>query len=116
MGGCEIGFLEVFFLMIQENHNAPKNFLKAEYAVYEMINQEWSLHTETVPVPVPKALDYGETKKFRVLVMELLGVSLYSLFTLCQKTFSLKTTLMLGIKMIDQIEHFHSKGLVHRFI
>ena len=48
--------------------------------------------------------------------MELLGPSLETLFQSLNKKFSLKTTCMLGIQMIDRIEYIHSKKIIHRDI
>ena len=48
--------------------------------------------------------------------MELLGPSLENLFQSQNKKFSLKTTCMLGIQMIDRIEYVHSKKIIHRDI
>lgn len=48
--------------------------------------------------------------------MDLLGPSLEDLFTLCNKKFSLKTTLMVGIQMIELIKYIHMKGILHRDI
>ena len=45
--------------------------------------------------------------------MELLGQSLNDLFKLKNKKFSLKTTCMLGIQMIDRIEYIHSLKVIH---
>ena len=48
--------------------------------------------------------------------MELLGPSLENLFEKNNKKFSIKTSCMLGIQMIDRIEYIHSKKIIHRDI
>ena len=48
--------------------------------------------------------------------MDYLGSSLDVLFERQNKKFSLKTTCMLGIQMIDRIEFLHSKKYIHRDI
>ena len=48
--------------------------------------------------------------------MELLGPSLENLFEKLNKKFSIKTSCMLGIQMIDRIEYIHSKKIIHRDI
>ena len=48
--------------------------------------------------------------------MELLGPSLENLFQKLNKKFSIKTSCMLGIQMIDRIEYIHSKKILHRDI
>lgn len=46
--------------------------------------------------------------------MELLGPSLEKLFNFCRRKFSLKTVLMLGEKMIRQVEYIHQMSHLHR--
>ena len=48
--------------------------------------------------------------------MELLGPSLETLFKSINKRFSLKTTCMIGIQMLDRIEYIHSRKIIHRDI
>ena len=48
--------------------------------------------------------------------MELLGHSLENLFQSQNRKFSLKTTLILGIQMIERIEYVHSRKFIHRDI
>ena len=46
--------------------------------------------------------------------MELLGKSLEELFKAQNKHFSIKTTCMLGIQMVDRLEYLHSCRYIHR--
>ena len=46
--------------------------------------------------------------------MELLGKSLEQLFKDQNKHFTLKTTCMLGIQMVDRLEYLHSCRIIHR--
>lgn len=64
----------------------------------------------------PSVKWFGRIGKSNVLVMDLYGKSLDSLFEKCNKTFSLKTVLMLADQMISRIEFVHKKGFVHRDI
>lgn len=50
------------------------------------------------------------------MVMDLFGQSLEDLFVNNGRRFDLKTTLMVGIQMIERIEYTHSKGYLHRDI
>ena len=50
------------------------------------------------------------------MVMKLLGESLESLFKKSSKNFPLKTTMMIGLQILDRIEYIHSQGLIHRDI
>ena len=46
--------------------------------------------------------------------MDLLGPSLEDLFSLCKRTFSLKSTLMLADQTVTRIEFLHLKTFMHR--
>lgn len=59
---------------------------------------------------------YWEDLLNRYMVVELLGPDLYSLFKLCGKSFSLQTTLALAVQMVSLMEHYHSRGVIHRDI
>lgn len=48
--------------------------------------------------------------------MELLGKSLEQIFQESNKNFSLKTTCMIGIQMVERLQLVHEKGLVYRDI
>lgn len=51
---------------------------------------------------------------YNVMVMELMGKSLESLFRSCKRKFSLKTVLMLADQMLTRLEAFHDADFVHR--
>jgi serine/threonine protein kinase len=65
---------------------------------------------------VPKVYYYGESAGFHIMIMEMLGESLEKLFTRCDRKFSLKTVIMLGIQMLHRIEHHHKCHFLHRDI
>lgn len=48
--------------------------------------------------------------------MDKLGKSLEDYFTYCRKKFSLKTTMMLALQMMERIKFIHSKEIIHRDI
>ena len=59
---------------------------------------------------------FGYNSTYNILIMELLGPSLENLFQKLNQKFSIKTSCMLGIQMIDRIEYVHSKKIIHRDI
>ena len=65
---------------------------------------------------IPEMKSFGHNQDYNVLIMELLGPSLEQLFQTNNKHFSLKTTCMIGMQMLDRIEYIHSKKLIHRDI
>ena len=65
---------------------------------------------------IPFIKSYGFSGEYNVLVMELLGKSLETLFQENDCKFSLKTVCMLAEQMITRLEYIHKKYILHRDI
>lgn len=63
---------------------------------------------------VPRMFYQAEEEDCNVMVIELLGNSLESLLTKCNRHMSVKTVLMLAEQMISCVQFFHSKNYIHR--
>lgn len=66
---------------------------------------------------IPEVLHYGNIENgTKALVMSYLGPSLENLFDFCNRKLSFKTIAMIGIQMMDRLEHIHKLGILHRDI
>lgn len=65
-------------------------------------------------IKVPKVFWFGEIDGRKAMVMQLLGANLEELFVICRRKFTLKTVLMIGDRLLLQLENFHRNGYLHR--
>ena len=65
---------------------------------------------------IPYITTYGSSGDFNILVMQLLGKDLQTLFSEKKNSFSLKTVCMLAYQMISILENIHKKNIIHRDI
>ena len=67
---------------------------------------------------IPKFITYGKIKNYSVLVEELLGQQIYSLWkSINNKTEKIiKYVSMLALQALDRLEYIHSKFIIHRDI
>lgn len=65
---------------------------------------------------IPKIYSLIQTPTFNILIMELLGASLDTIFTQHNKKFDLGTILLLGINFVTLLENLHKAGFIHRDI
>ncbi len=67
---------------------------------------------------IPKFITYGKKGSYKILIEELLGMSIYDLYKSKnnKQEFRLKNTYMLALQMINRLEYIHSKNIIHRDI
>ena len=65
---------------------------------------------------IPKIYSLIKTHSYYILIMELLGPSLDTLFTRYKKQFDLATVTLLGLDIITLLEGLHNAGFIHRDI
>ena len=95
---------------IEEKDGKKNSKLVDEYRIYK------KLELKGIKKGIPKIYSCYETPKFNVLVLELLGKNLDTLFTETNKKFELGVVLKLGYDMINLIEKIHNCGFIHRDI
>jgi serine/threonine protein kinase len=103
---------------IDLNYNAPvaikvENIVQNKshlYDEYKMLKYLKSVEG------IPSVYDFKSSETNQIMVMELLGPSVDSMFRYCGKSFSMKTICMLAKRMISLLESVHKKGVVYRDI
>lgn len=97
-----------------ERRNAPDPQLMMEWTLYQLLG----CSQENAVAGFPRVFYFGPIDIGRTfyngLVMELLCMDMEMLFeTVCKRSFSLKTVLMIVLQMISRLEYVHSKNLCY---
>ena len=65
---------------------------------------------------IPEVISYGQNIKYNILIQELLGKSIDTIFSEKKQKFPMKDCCMIGIQILDRLEYIHSKCVIHRDI
>lgn len=89
------------------------NKLENEYKIYKRLHRNGKNGNLN---HIPKVYDYIQTPDFNIMVMQLLGKTLDTLFSEHGKKFKINTVLKLGYEILNVIEILHRNGYIHRDI
>ena len=93
---------ECFALKLESNPG-PKSLLEMEN----------NMMTHLQGPNIPSIIEYGNNDDYNILVMQLMDKSLEDIFRI-RKTFSIKTTAMIGFQLIGVLHYIHDKHVIHR--
>ena len=82
----------------------------------EGLKEEAFLLINLKGIGLPTLKNFGKRNKFNILVQTLLGQSLYDIFNNFDQKFTLKDNCMIGIQILERLQHIHSKNYIHRDI
>ena len=62
---------------------------------------------------IPTINHLGMTKKYTYVSMRSLGPSISELLNFCGGRFTVKTTLMIGMQLLDRLQSLHNAHIIH---
>ena len=98
---------KIFAMKTEKINNTVINSLESE---------AYFLYLLQGGIGIPKFISYGRTKKYNILIEELLDKNLEELFTEKSKKFKIEDVCFLGHQILDRLEWIHSKNLIYRDI
>ncbi|KAI0791370.1 kinase-like domain-containing protein [Abortiporus biennis] len=114
-GGCGTVFTGVHTIAGKEVAIKLEHTADAPHPSMSPLKQESKIYKTLMGGPgIPWIMWSGTKDDYNVMVIDLLGPSLEDLFRMCNKSWSLKTVLLLADQLISRIQYIHSRDLVHR--
>ncbi|KAK3364788.1 kinase-like domain-containing protein, partial [Lasiosphaeria ovina] len=98
-------------LVAVEFINSKTRQLKNEFKVYKSLD---GYYKNPIVAGFPRYYYFGLQGLYRILFVDLLGLSLEELFSRCSRRFTLKTVLMLAGPLISRMQMLHEKKLIFR--
>jgi len=84
---------------------------------YNLLESEAYLLFLLRGVGIPRIISYGKTFGFRVIVEELLGETIYSIWNIKKNDKNkLNDICLIAIQCLDRLKYIHSKNIIHRDI
>ena len=85
---------------------------------YDFIESEAYLLQLLKGKGIPKLISYGKSGKYKVLIEELLGESIYLIWDLKYKEIKnmMNDICLIALQCLDRLEYIHSKDIVHKDI
>ena len=112
-----------FSRLVELENLRTKKRLAAKYVEFgnipnhDRIKQEsMFMSIVTGQVGFPKFYSFQEETDLSIILMELYGKSLSTLFHENSHSFSLKTVLIIAIQLLNSLEYLHNRSIVHRDI
>jgi len=99
---------------VQTGEEFAVKFEESKTKYPQLIYEAKIINTLQGTVGIPNLIWCGQEGDFNILIMELLGDDIESLFNLCNRRLSLKTLLILVDQILTLIEYIHGKGFLHR--
>lgn len=101
---------------IERGHEVAIKLTYLSESSYYLRNEKEAYAVLAGGVGVPRVWWLGDEYDYCILVMDLLGPSLEDLFNYCNRSFSLKTVLLIADQLLCRFQHIHAKDLLHRDI
>ena len=95
----------------EQKVDKKRPILNHEHSIIRSVQKKSS-----APLGINKQCCFWEDNDKCYLAIDLMGPNLDSLHKICRRTFSLKTTLMLAVQMIDLLKFYHNNDIIHRDI